>query len=147
MTDINSADQAQEAFYSAFENGDLDAMAVLWDRSDTVVCVHPNGPELLGYEEIMESWREVLGGTSGFRITVEILEQFDTEQLAVRFVAETLFNEAGRSESVTVLATNAYRKTESGWHMVLHHASPLHRAAEEAGAGSAEDWDTDVTLH
>lgn len=147
MSVPTSADQAQEAFYSAFETGDLESMADVWELSDTVACVHPDGPELLGYQQIMESWREILASTSGLRITVEILEQYDTPQLSIRFVSETLFNETGQSEAVTVLATNVYRKTESGWRMVVHHASPIHRTSEQASDDSANNWDGGVTLH
>lgn len=146
MIDPDTADQAEATFYSAFENGDLESMGAVWALSDEVVCVHPHGPQLLGYEKIMDSWREILGNTSGFRISVEILHQYDTPQMSIRFVTETLFNETGRSDPVTVLATNAYQKTESGWRIVLHHASSAHGTSEDVD-DSVDGWDTDVTFH
>lgn len=146
MIDPDTADRAEAVFYSAFENGDIESMEAVWALSDEAVCVHPHGPQLQGYEQIMESWRDILGNTSGFRISVEVLSQYDTPQMSIRFVTETLFNETGRSDPVTVLATNAYRKTESGWRIVLHHASPVHPTSEDVDDGS-DEWNTDVTLH
>jgi len=53
------------------------------------------------------------------------------------------------ADSFTVLATNAYRRTDSGWRLVLHHASPSPRPAEEddALADQFEPDDSSVTLH
>ena len=48
---------------------------------------------------------------------------------------------------MTVLATNAYQKTESGWRIILHHASP----GFGPSAGETDDYpapnDAGVTLH
>lgn len=147
--DAATAEQAEAAFYTAFENGDMDAMANIWARSSDVICVHPNGPQLLGYEEVMQSWQEILTDTGGFSLSVEVVHQFSDEQVSVRFVTETLLSEQSGSKPVTILATNAYRKTDSGWQIVLHHASPTPRTLEEAGEerSGPRDPDADITLH
>ena len=41
-------DDAEAAFYDAFERGDLAAMMVVWAEGEDVVCVHPSGPRLTG---------------------------------------------------------------------------------------------------
>ena len=41
-------DDAESAFYDAFERADLAAMMVVWAEDDDVVCVHPPGPRLTG---------------------------------------------------------------------------------------------------
>jgi hypothetical protein len=48
---------------------------------------------------------------------------------------------------VTVLATNAYRRTESGWLMVLHHASPAPQGGEPDDDAETDAPDSSVTLH
>lgn len=146
-TDTKSPEQAEAVFYAAFENGDLEAMARIWARSEDVVCVHPHGPQLLGYDQVIKSWQNILDNAAGFRIDVRVVNQINDGETSVSFVNETLINEASDTGPVTVLATNAYQRTESGWRIVLHHASP----APQAGEGAADD-DTappgqNVTLH
>ncbi|HSH43871.1 MAG TPA: nuclear transport factor 2 family protein [Arenicellales bacterium] len=142
-----SPDRAEELFYTAFETGDIDTMAGIWAQSEEIVCVHPNGPQLVGYGRIMQSWRSILENTAGFRVSVRLIHHYVDGNIAVRFVNETLINERSDAPPVTVLATNAYRRTGSGWQMVLHHASPAPRGGEPD-----DDADTDapagsVTLH
>lgn len=146
-TDARSPEQAEAAFYTAFENGDLEAMARIWARSDDIVCVHPHGPQLVGYDQIIQSWQNILDSTAGFRIAVELVNQFHDGDMAVRFVNETLINENSEATPVTVLATNAYRRTESGWRIILHHASPPPQAVEATTEQHADTPDSGVTLH
>lgn len=142
-----TADQAEAAFYTAFEDGDLEAMASLWVRSGHVVCVHPHAPQLVGYDQVMQSWQNILRNTTGFRISVQVIQHYTDDQMAVRFVNETLIDENSRADPVTIAATNAYQKTESGWRMVLHHASPAPASAEDAAADPEDETETGVTLH
>lgn len=145
--DAESPEQAEAVFYAAFEDGDLEAMARIWAHNGDVVCVHPHGPQLVGYDQVMQSWGNILDNTAGFRITVQVVNHYDEGDVSVRFVNETLVNEHGDAAPVTVLATNAYQRTESGWRMVLHHASPAPRA-EQPGTEEHTDGPTySVTLH
>lgn len=144
----DTAEEVETAFYAAFENGDLDAMAELWEPSDSVVCVHPHAPQLMGYDQVMRSWRDILGNTDGFRVSVQMLHQHSDGQVAVRFVSETLIDENSRAQPVTILATNAYRKTDAGWRMVLHHASPApSHIGEEDEEEETDEPEENVTLH
>jgi len=141
-----SAEQAEAGFYDAFENGDLEGMASVWAFADDVVCVHPNGSQIVGYDRVMESWREILANTGNLSISVTLLNEYSDGRMAVRFVSETLSSDAGPEDSVTVLATNAYRKTEAGWRIILHHASPG-RLADEADDPDDDLDEGRVTVH
>lgn len=146
-TNADSPEQAEAVFYDAFESGDLDAMAEIWAQSNAIVCVHPHGPQLVGYDKVMQSWRNILDHGAAFRISVELVNQYDNGDVAVRFVNETLINENSSAAPVTVLATNAYRRTESGWRIVLHHASPTPQPTESTVEDDADMPETSVTLH
>jgi len=146
-TDVQSPEQAEAVFYTAFENGDLEAMAAIWAQSDDIVCVHPHGPQLTGYGPVMQSWRNILENTAGFRIAVQLVNQYDDGDTAVRFVNETLINENTEARPVTVLATNAYQRTESGWRLVLHHASSTPQTEEATRDEATDEPDEGVTLH
>src|SRR5262245_2262732 len=50
-----------QAFYEAFARRDLEALDALWARRSPVVCIHPGWDALHGREEVMASWRAVLG--------------------------------------------------------------------------------------
>lgn len=146
---FDSPEEAEAAFYEALETGDATAMAGIWLRSPEVVCVHPGGPQLLGYEQVLLSWREILTNSGGFRLTTQLLHHHTGEHVSVRFLNEILFTEDETAESFTVLATNAYRRTGAGWRLVLHHASPPPRAPEEEDTAVEDDPGDErgVTLH
>lgn len=145
--DAENPEQAEAVFYAAFEGGDLEAMARIWARSGDVVCVHPHGPQLVGYDQVMQSWENILDNTAGFRIAVQVVNQYDEGDVSVRFVNETLVNEHSDAAPVTVLATNAYQRTESGWRIVLHHASPAPQAEQPDADEHADEPTYSVTLH
>lgn len=144
----DTPEEAETVFYFAFENGDLDAMADIWAHTEGVACIHPNAPRLTGYAQVMQSWRDILANTAGFRISVQTLHAYTDGRLSVHLVNETLVDENTRSRPVSVLATNAYHKTESGWRMVLHHASPAPSIADKPeDEDDADQPDGNVTLH
>lgn len=145
--DALNPEQAEAVFYAAFENGDLEAMAGIWAHSDDVVCIHPHGPQLVGYGPVIQSWQTILDNAAGFRITVQLVNDYSDGDITVRFVNEILSNENSDGSPITVLATNAYRRTESGWRIVLHHASPTPRTQQSTADQDPETRDADVTLH
>jgi uncharacterized protein (TIGR02246 family) len=133
--------QAQAAFYTAFEHGDLDAMMRVWSEDSDIVCIHPHGPRLIGVSEIREGWRQILAHSPRMRLKVSELNTFHTDGLAVHLVNENIrIGDAGQPE-FTVLATNVYRRTASGWRIVIHHASP---AAESRGIGDDAPTEDDA---
>src|SRR5690349_3843232 len=59
---------AETAFYEAFERADLAAMMAVWAESDDVVCIHPSGPRLTGFEAVRESWVQIFSNGSQLRV-------------------------------------------------------------------------------
>jgi ketosteroid isomerase-like protein len=118
-----SPEECEHAFYEALENADVDAVADLWLEDDDVVCVHPNGPRVLGYAAVRASWAAILaGGPLNVRGTSR--KSLDTPTVAIHnVIEEVLIKEGSARQVVSVLATNVYVKTSAGWKMVLHHAS------------------------
>ena len=52
-------DDAENAFYDAFERGDLPAMMAVWAEDEDIICVHPTGPRLCGQDQVRESWAKI----------------------------------------------------------------------------------------
>ena len=54
---------ANEAFYSALEAGDLDAMRALWTPDEGALCIHPAAAPIHGSEAILRSWALIMANT------------------------------------------------------------------------------------
>ncbi len=119
-----TADDAENAFYEAFERGDLAAMMAVWAETDTVVCVHPRGARLVGFDAVRESWSRIFAGAGQVRVRTAEAHRHDGPTLAVRTLVEVIGAEGEGDTGASVFATNVYELTEGGWRMVLHHASP-----------------------
>ena len=118
-----SADEAEAAFYSAFEMGDKDLMnAVLAD--DNVSCIHPSSIPLIGRDDVLASWGQILETISESVINVEVINRSSSTGVAVHLVTENFSDtqDLGTDLSQT-LATNVYIQQGDGWRMMMHHAS------------------------
>jgi uncharacterized protein (TIGR02246 family) len=125
-------DDAETAFYDAFERADLAAMMAVWAASDDVVCIHPTGPRLQGFEAVRESWAQVFGGGAQLRVRTTDVKKFDGQSVAVRAVVEVLTAPGQQGAPQSVLATNVYELGDNGWRMVVHHAAPVPEAPAPA---------------
>ncbi len=119
-----SAEALEEAYYAAFEAADIDAMLGLWTRAADGVCVHPEGRILTGPDAIGASWRMLFRDGPGLHFKRRTITRAATADLVVHTLVETV-SVAGESRPRgSVLATNVYRRTDAGWEMLMHHASP-----------------------
>ncbi len=122
MQGFHSADQAQKAFYESFSRGDLTKMKDVWSDERDVVCVHPGSDVLHGKKQIMRSWERIMTPGMSASIDVEPVSAFESENLVVYVVYEHLGTGAA-GQLATVIATNVYRRGDSGWQIVEHHGS------------------------
>ncbi len=137
-------DDAETAFYEAFERADIAAMMAVWAESDDIVCIHPNGPRLAGFETVRESWVRIFAGGAQLRVRTTEARSFESQTLAVHTVIEHVAGTGENAPATDVFATNVYELTEGGWRMVLHHAMAA-PAAQPAAEEEAED--SPHTLH
>jgi ketosteroid isomerase-like protein len=135
-----SPETAEFTFYSAFESGDLDTMMAVWESSETIICIHPLGPQLQGIARIRDSWRQIFSSGATVRFNIETIQDTIQDNLAIRIVYESItVIGADEQPSQPLIATNIYRHTGAGWHMILHHASP--------GPGVSTRGETSGQLH
>lgn len=126
---------ASMAFYQAFEAKDIDAMMATWAEDEDIVCVHPGGPRLVGYDAVRASWDRIFAGGGRVSFQIEQIVTIETVGLAMQSAIENIH--AGEASArASALATNVFMRTPSGWRMVCHHASaaPPMAAAEKKGA-------------
>jgi ketosteroid isomerase-like protein len=113
---------ANDAFYAAFEAGDLPALLAVWEHSDDVSCTHPGWPALHGWEAVRASWERMgMGpGTQQFIITDARIRV--SGDLSWVTLDENLLG----TRASTVTSVNLFRRQDDGrWLMVAHHGSPV----------------------
>ena len=133
---FDTAEAAEEAFYDALRRGDLTGLMSLWADDDDALCIHPNGPRLVGRRAIDASWSEILsdGGMDVHATSVRI---FAGAMLSVHSVIEELQVEGdGGTELLACVATNVYVRDSGGWRLLIHHAGAASDAIETGPTGS-----------
>ncbi len=128
MTGVVSAEQAvleaNHRFYQVLSELDTEAMEQIWLHEPWVRCVHPGWQMLSGWDNVLESWRQIFSHT--------VSHQVEASEVTVRLFGEIawvlcLERIIGRPESGDLISfaqgTNLFVHTPSGWRMVLHHAS------------------------
>lgn len=139
-------DEAEQAFYDAFQAADLDAMMNIWADREFIECIHPMSERERGRTAVEESWRRIFEG--GLKVNLELSEIHRTQDalLAIHVVYEHFSTPGQEPQHPPVIATNVYQLIEDGWYMVLHHASPTSNSGLEAGETGPED-DVPTRLH
>ncbi len=115
---------ANDAFYLAFANQDLEAMEGIWAREILVTCVHPGWDPLSGREEVMESWESILNNPTATHIacknpTVRVFGEF-----ACVICHEVL-------DQGFLVATNLFVQEDGQWRMIHHQAGAAPPPEEE----------------
>lgn len=129
---FTSPQEAEQAFYEAFQRGDLEAMMAVWAEDDEVYCVHPGGARLTGLEQIRESWRQIFANGANMRIQLRGVQQIRGGLLAVHTLYEYITLIGERSGPSVVAATNVYLNVGGGWRIIAHHGSAVANAPAQA---------------
>ena len=137
---------AEAAFYEAFESKDVDAMMTVWDNSADVVCIHPMGPDLNGSDSVRDSWKILFDQGPNLTFNVDTIQYMEDDEMAIHVVRQNITVNDDAQNMPVIIATNVYRKTGSGWQMVLHHSSPGPGSGLEQEAPDNRPEDS-VTLH
>ena len=108
---------ANESFYQSFSTGTLEMMEMLWSKKQPVSCIHPGHEPLLEYDEIMESWKNILQQSENTGI--ECLDP----SLSVYgdFSLVTCYEVVSENH---LIATNGFVLEDDVWKMVFHQAGP-----------------------
>lgn len=121
---FSTPQDAEAAFYDALTKSDLDAMMAVWSDDDEVYCVHPGGPRVSGVAQVRESWRRIFAGGQTLRFQLRAQQVLHGMMLSVHSVYEHITIAGETRNRNPMIATNIYLRTERGWRMVAHHASP-----------------------
>lgn len=106
---------ANDAFYLAFQNRDLEAMDAIWAEATPVTCIHPGWAPIEGRDEVMASWEAIL--------TAPTAPNIDCENATVRVFGEfacVLCHEV--LEQGFLVATNLFAREGGRWRIIHHQA-------------------------
>jgi ketosteroid isomerase-like protein len=108
---------ANEAFYRAFADRDIEAMERLWGKVEPIACIHPGWPALVGRAEVLGSWTRILVNPDSPTIDCLRPQAFVFGETAMVICYEVIQKQA-------LVATNLFRREKDGWKLVHHQASP-----------------------
>jgi ketosteroid isomerase-like protein len=132
MTDQDHLDveAANTAYYHAFESGDLDSMSELWLDHPESLCVHPGALPVRGAQAINRSWAVIMANTPYIQffltdIEVSVLEGAASVTCTENVLTADEMTEHDAFSGARAVATNVFVRTDGGWRLWIHHASPV----------------------
>ena len=128
MSDQDAVLFANEAFYAAFADRDIEAMEQLWSKTLPLSCTHPGWQALIGADAVMESWAEILSNVEAPRVACCAQQATIHGDVAVVNCVEELTVRNHEPEYLS--ATNVFVRVGRVWTMVHHHAGPIHAELE-----------------
>jgi ketosteroid isomerase-like protein len=124
MADYDSPQSAEDAYYDAFDEHDIEKMMSVWAANDNIVCLLPMYPAIKGLPAIRQAFSQVLDPKGEFDVQVRHLHWIESADVAVHLVEEHINTSAASGQKV--YATNIYQKNADGsWHMTMHQNSPV----------------------
>jgi len=115
--------KSQLEFYTAFSNGDMDALSEIWSKTSHIRCVHPGMASVEGYKAVMESWKRYFSvpvpSSSLFNIKPERVQ---IEIYGLIAICSCLEKTQGGGQ---LEALNIYKRENGSWKMTLHQAGPI----------------------
>lgn len=145
MTDHDEIAAAAAGFYAALNamfEGDAGPMLAVWSHADDVTYMGPDGAYQHGWPAIRAEWEmqaaKKLGGhvaPEGMRIAVAgdlgVTHNYEKGENA---------NTGGKPGTVSIRATNVFRKENDAWKMIGHHTDmlPFLAPGGEREAGDVE---------
>ena len=106
-----------------------------WAEDEEIVCVHPGGTRLVGYDAVRAGWEQLFAGDERLAFRLDQVVLIETVGLTLQSAVEHItLGSNGRPRGVAV-CSNVFLRTPSGWRVVMHHASPAPAVASTEPMG------------
>jgi len=124
MDDTSAVLKTNSDFYDAFSSKNLELMRRVWHNSPHVECIHPGAKPLLGYEDIVNMWKNMFQARDKvFKSTVIVPSNVKVYVRGTSAFVTCTEEVSAPGAERRMLATNVFRKYNSAWFLVHHHAS------------------------
>jgi ketosteroid isomerase-like protein len=140
MTDEESAVRvANDAFYAALSDLDVERMGRIWLHADWVRCIHPGGDLIESWDDIELSWAGIFRDASWLQVVPTGAEVTIAGDLALVVCHENITQKQESHVRVSLaVCTNVFSRTPEGWRMVHHHASPAPVTVTQPFSGTVQ---------
>jgi len=134
LSDDDAVLAANAEFYAAFESGDIDRMADVWERSDRATVVHPGWPRIQGWAKVAASIDAIFRGTGYIQFFLTDAQVEVVGPVAVVTLDENILQASGAANDAEkpgplseakVAAVNVFVRDGEEWRMILHQGSPV----------------------
>ena len=110
--------EANASFYRSFVSGDTEAMAALWADDDTISCIHPGWPAIVGRKEVVKSWMDIMRGSGRPAVVCHephgLISGEEGRVLCVEII-----------DRIALAASNHFRLIDGVWRLVHHQSSQI----------------------
>lgn len=139
MTDKHDIDQiikSNSRFYEALGDRDLELMKTVFVPDERAGCTHPGWIMLRGYDAIIQSWENVFDPEDKLHINLHnVTVDLRGDSAWVTCIQELTYIRRDPVMMNVSVSTNIFEKTDSGWLMLIHHASPVPFTTESEESG------------
>jgi len=128
--DAEGARAAADAFYAALNTmftGELEPMKEVWSHKDDVTYMGPAGGFRLGWKQVLADWEAQAALKLGGKVEPKEMQLTVGQDIAIVSNYEIGQNVSadGKPQTVTIRATNLFRKEKGIWKMIGHHTDIL----------------------
>lgn len=121
---------ATMGFYAALNTlftGELDPMKEVWSHAEDVTYMGPTGGMQVGWDEVLVEWESQAVRKLGGSVKPGAMRIFVGPHLAVaqNYEMGSNTNVEGTTLTVSIRATNLFRKENGKWKMIGHHTDIL----------------------
>ena len=128
--DEKAVKEATAQFYAALNamfKGDVGPMKEVWSHADDVTYMGPAGGFQIGWDAVLATWKALAAMKLGGDVKPEDMQITVGRDIAVTHNYEKgqNLNKEGKLETVSIRATNVFRKEDGKWRMIGHHTDLL----------------------
>jgi len=122
--------EATNQFYVALNSmfkGDLDLMKEVWSHADDIIYMGPGGGIKIGWDQVFASWEAQAAMKLGGSVHAEDMRVTAGNEIAVssNYSKGENIDAEGKPHTVSIRATNTFRKEDGKWKMIGHHTDLL----------------------
>ncbi len=122
MKNFLTPQEAEAAFYQAFENADIELMLSVWSEDDDITCIHPMSQCLRG-KAVLNSWQNIFQQSPNMKFQLSDVCIYTGQDISIHTLCENLTVIHNPHSTSSLLATNVYRWQQGSWRMIVHHTS------------------------
>ncbi len=125
-SDYEGVLKVNEMFYNALGTRNLELMDEVWVKDQRAGCAHPGWIMLRGWQAIRQSWENVFDPNDQVDIRLSnITVEIKGDVAWVACIQQLIYIKRDPIGISVSQSTNIFERNDSGWRMILHHASPI----------------------